>query len=246
MKRYIGRIIPGRRLLGLYLFGFVLFLMSCSDKTDIAEGSSPITKCLMAKDYKYEELLTKNDVAKYTSIDEASYKMDISPTKGTYGYCEYKWKSDRPDLVIEVAGQTITGPDRNIVKLTKLDFYTDSQLKLYNQESAIALFDQSYKKLSQEEYNELLANLEKQYANNPEGFEQAKGFLDVRMNLKYQPVENLGDRAYWKWHNTYGLELVVLAGTAHFSIEAKLSAEANNTLDIAIKLAKEVLAKCST
>lgn len=243
-KSYIIKNINAKKLVGLLLSGLILCLVSCSDKTDIAEGSDPVSKCFLSKNHKYEDLLTKTDVEKHVSIDEASYKMDVSSTKGIYGYCEYKWKSNRPDLVIEVSGQTITGPDRNFVKLTKLDFYTDSQLKLYSQESSIALFDQSYKKLSQAEYDKLLANLEKEYANNPAGFEQAKGFLDVRMNLTFEPVEALGDRAYWKWNNTYGLELVVLKGVTHFTIETKLSAEYPETLDVAINLAKEVLAKC--
>jgi hypothetical protein len=65
------------------------------------------------------------------------------------------------------------------------------------------------------------------------------------MNLTYEPVNDLADRAYWKWNDTYGLELAVLSGAAHFTIKTKVTAHADTTLDAAVNLAKEVLAKCN-
>lgn len=229
----------------IFLCSAALLIGACADKDKQPQDvEDQISKCLMAKDHKYEELLTKADISKHVSIDEASYKRDISSTKGPYGSCSYEWLSDRPDLAIEISGQIIKGPDKNRVKITQLDFYTDSDLNLYNQPSALALFDQGYKKLSQQEYNELLENLKKEFANKPDQLEQAKGFLDQRMKFTYEAVSQLGDRAYWKWHDTYGIELVVLTGVAQFRIETKVSSEANSSLDAAVKFAKEVLAKC--
>lgn len=233
------------RYIYMFLCGVVLLPIACADKDNqYQDTEDPVSRCMMAKDYKYEDLLTKADVARHVTIDEASYKAKVSATKGKYGYCEYRWASDRPDLEIEVAGQTIKGPDMNLVKLTKLDFYTDSVLKLYSKESAIALFDEGYKKLSQQQYDELLENLKKEYANRPTEFEQAKGFLDQRMKFAYETVSQLGDRAYWKWHDRYGIELVVLAGATYFTLETKISQQAGTSLDVAVKFAKEVLAKC--
>lgn len=240
MKRILKHFASYVRWAGMAL-GTLILIFACDKES---EGKKETASCFEKFDYKYEELLTKADVAKHITISEASYKEKISSTKGMYGYCEYKWLSNRPELEIEISGQIIKGPDMNIVKLTKLDFYTDSELKLYSQASALALFDQSYKKLSQPEYEELLANLKKEYAGNPTGYENAKDLLDARMNFTFQPVEDLGDRAYWKWDDTYGLELVVLAGAARFTIETKLSVDAGGTLPVAIKLAKEVLLKC--
>lgn len=222
----------------------LLAVVACGDKDKTFGGDDSIARCLMAKDYKYEELLTKADVAKHTSIDEASYKMEISPTKGTYGSCTYTWNSDRPDLEIELLGQIIRGPDRNRVVVKMLDFYTDSDLKLYKQADALALFDRVYKPVSQSEYDDFIATLEREYANDPAGMETAKKLLEARMNLVYESLTGLGDRAYWKWHPDYGIELVVLAGAAYFTIEAKLSADAPTSRDLAAKFAKEVLARC--
>lgn len=223
----------------------VVLMAACGDKkNNLADDNDNVARCLMAKDYKYEELLTKADVSKHVSIDESSFKMEISPTKGKYGSCDYRWDSDRPDMEIEILGYNVPVPDHNQVVIKMLDFYSDAQLKLYQQEDAIALFEQSYKRLSQSEYDELLANLEKAYANDPSGFETAKGFLDARMTFRYEPIDNLGTRAYWKWHDEYGIELVVLSGAARFTIETKLSADAAPSLDLAVKFAREVLAKC--
>lgn len=222
-----------------------LTLVSCSDKETTLNGQNSTDRCLMSKDHKYEDLLTKADIAKHVDIDEGSYKMEISSIKGQYGYCKYEWLSDRPDLETDILGQIIKSPDKNHVKITQLDFYTDSELKLYQQADAIALFERAYKKINQQEYDELVEKLQTQYANDPTGFEEAKGFLDARLNLKYEAVSNLADRAYWKWHDQHGIELVVLTGAAHFEIVAKLSADAQTTLDASVKLAREVLAKCA-
>lgn len=227
-----------------YILCAALLGTACANNEGKRSEGNGIDQCLMANDYAYQDLLTKADIAKYVHIDEASYKMKASTTKGQYGSCEYEWLSDRPDLQIELLGQTIKGADKNRVKLKQLGFYTDSDLKLYKQADATALFDQSYKRLSQQEYDELLANLEKKYAQDAGGLAQAKGFLDARLNMVYEPLSDLGDRAYWKWHEQHGIELVVLIGAAHFTVEAKLSEAAKPTLDATVKFAQEVLAKC--
>lgn len=235
-----------KNLLCIMLGLTVLFTACDSTKENVSKDSQKIAQCLKAKNYKYEELLTKNDIAKHVSIDEETFKFEISPVKGEYGSCSYEWKSDRPDTQMELLGQMIPVKDNNRVMLKMLSFYTDSELKLYNQATASDLFDQSYKKLSQQEYESLLANLHKEYANDAAGFEQAKGFLDARMKLTYQPVENLGSGAYYSWHEEHGIKLAVLAESAHFIIESKTSGNSKTALQDAVHFAKEVLAKCAT
>lgn len=231
-------------LLSLALGAAVLFV-ACADKKEDLIQDDGIGACLMAKNYKYEELLTKSDIAKHVTIDEGTYKVDVSPTRGEYGSCSYEWHSNRPDIPMELLGQVISVPDKNRVMLKMLGFYTDGELKLYSQASAIDLFDQSYKKLSQQEYEELLANLAKEYANDQAGFKQAKGFLDARMEFTFEPVANVGNRAYWSWDDEHGIKLVVLAGAAYFTIESKTTGNATTSLEHAVHFAKEVLAKCA-
>lgn len=231
----------------LYLLFSAGIMSACSGTGETsAESSDAVGQCLAAKDYKYEELLTKADIAKHVSIDESSYKVDISSTKGKYGSCVYTWESDRPEKEItsKVTGSVFKRPDKNQVTIKMLDFYEDSDLKLYEQDAAIDLFDQSYKKLSQAEHDELLANMKKKLANNTDGFEKAKKMMDARMKFTYEPVANLGDRAYWKWNDDYGIELVVLAGSARFTILSKTTEEPETSLNHAVQFAEEVLAKC--
>lgn len=200
--------------------------------------------CFKAMDYDYEALLSQADIEKHVSIDAATFKKTVSSTKGKYGSCDYSWKSDRPDIQLEISGMTIQQADRNRVAIKMLDFYDHEDLKRYNQESVTNLFDQGYKVLSPEEYEGLLANLQQQFAGSPEKLEQAKGFLDARMTSAYTPLDGLGDRAYWKWSDNHGIQLVVLHGPTQFTIETKLSAEAQPSLDAAVQFAKAVLGKC--
>lgn len=233
----------------LLLFGVAL-CTACGNQegttSKTSTESDAISQCLAAKDYKYEDLLTKADIAKYVDIDEASYKQEISSTKGKYGSSFYKWESDRPEKQItsKVTGAIFKRPDMNQVTIKMLDFYKDDDLKRYKQDSALDLFDQSYKKLGKAEYDELLANMKNKLTNNSDRFEQAKTMMDKRMKFTYEPVENLGDRAYWKWRDDFGIELVVLTGTARFTILSKTTGEPETSLDHAVQFAREVLVKC--
>lgn len=232
------------------LFGTCVIL-ACSGTTDnkevaketSKESSGKISQCLTDKDYKYEELLTKADIAKYVNIDESSYKTEVSSTKGKYGSCTYSWDSNRPRIESEVMGRTIKRLDNNQVTIKMLDFYTDEDLERNEQNSVTYLFDMGYKKLSQAEYDKLLANLEKKLSDKPKDLARAKKMLDSRMNFKYKTVDDLGDRAYWKWSD-YGVELVVLIGNSRFTIESKTTGEPESSLEHAVKFAREVLAKC--
>ena len=223
---------------------FVVILFSaCAGKGDNEQKSDDISQCLADKDYDYDALLTKADIAKHVTIDEASLKKEISSTKGKYGNCTYSWESGRPKMEKVIAGRDVKLSDPNKVVIKLLDFYTQEDLEKNKQDSAIDLFDMGYKKLSQEEYNEILANLEKKLDNKPEDLARAKKMMKSRMDFTYKPIDNLGDRAYWKW-NDYGIELVVLTGNARFTILSKTTGEPETSLDHAIHFAKEVLAKC--
>lgn len=205
----------------IYLLLISGMMTSCSDGSEKAtENVSNETVrtssktagtgiCLADKDHKYEELLTKTDISKHVSIDESSFKQKISSPKGKYGACVYSWESDRPETEMEVSGKKFKRPDRNQITIKMLYAYTDRDLKRYEQEGALALFDQSYKKLSQEEYDQILSDMEKKLSTNPKAIEDAKKMMDSRLKFTYEPVEKLGDRAYWKWNNNFGIELIV-------------------------------------
>jgi len=227
------------------LFLFIAASLSAACSKDDAEPSwnDKFGVCFQNFNYQYETLLAKADISKHLPIDEATYKLDVSPTKGQYGSATYSWSSDRPDFPVVILGYTFMQPDLNRAELTQLHFYDAKELELYSQESVIELFDIGYRKLSDAEVKEMRENLEREYAGDPAGLEQAHKFLDARLSFNYERVE-VGDRAYWSW-DQYGLELNVLAGTVSFSLRSKFSSEAATTLPIAVALAKEILAKCN-
>ncbi len=218
-------------------------LAACSKDNPAPKLDDKFGSCLQNFDYQYEKMLTKADIGKHLTIDEATYKLDVTTMKGQYGSATYKWDSDRPAFPVEVLGYVFMQPDPNRVEFTQLHFYDAKELELYNQQSVIDLFERGYKKLSDAEVKEARESLDKHYADDPAGLAQAHELLDARLTFNYHLVEQLGDCAYWSW-GQYGLELNVLAGTASFSLRTKFSAEAETTLPIAVALAKEILAKC--
>lgn len=227
----------------IHLLFAICILSACAGTGDNGQKSSAISQCLEDKDYQYETLLTKADIAKYVTIDEASFKKEISPTKGKYGSCTYSWESGRPKIEKAIAGRDVKLSDPNQVTIKLLDFYTDEDLERNQQESAIDLFDMGYKKLSQEEYNKILANIEKRLGDKPKDLARAKKMMESRMDFTYKLIDNLADRAYWKW-NDYGIELIVLTGNARFTILSKTTGKPETSLEHAVDFAKEVLAKC--
>lgn len=223
----------------------LLFLLSCGNHsteestTETARTSQSIDKktsgCFEKFDDRIDELLTRSDIEEILSIDDASYQMETS----SYGSAQHQWNSDRPDLEYNIAGQSIKGPDRNRIVIKNLNFYDSTDA-----DEIMGNFDTSYKKLTQEEYDQLLSNLEKNYENDAAGLERAKGFLDARLNLVFESLNGLGDAAYWKWDEQHGIELVVLIGDTHFIIENKTAVSKEENLEIAKQLAEKVIAKC--
>lgn len=224
----------------------LLILASCSSKGGDAEPTPDglaATNCFKAFDYRYENILTKADILKHTTIDEPSFEQEVSTIKGEYGSCTYTWESGRTRQM-ELLGQLITAPDPNMVGMKLLSFYTVGDLKKYNQQSIIDLFEIGYRALSAEEYQQMVANLEKEYAGNPEELATAKKLLEARMSSNYTAVDGLGDSAFWSWHDMWGIELAVLVGATKFVITTKVSTEPKASLDLAVAAAKEVMSKC--
>jgi len=224
----------------------IFLFASCSSSEDkpAPDVDLAMADCLQNFGYAYDKLLTREDISRHLTIDEASFKKEVRPNKDQYGSCKYTWDSDRPELEMELLGQMIKYPDRNIVEVKNLNFYSNQDLELYNHKSFVDLFEMGYKPLSDAEYNQLKANAEKELATNAEALENALRLLEIRREMQYQAVANLGTRAYWKWDATHGIELTVLAGTATFTIVAKTADNAQEGLSAAVKFAQEVLDKC--
>ena len=60
----------------------------------------------------------------------------------------------------------------------------------------------------------------------------------------YRQFDNLGDRSYWRWDRSQGIELIVEVGAARFTIETNVDAAQDSDLEKAVYFARQVLAKC--
>lgn len=217
---------------------------SDSSKTTILDkkNSKKISSCFEDYNYNLAKILTKEDVLKYF---ESSYHNEIETeesrrkSKDRYDKIVYSHKTNR---TIKIAH--LEAPDDNTIELSGLEF---SKL---DEEKTLEFFERKYKKLSEQEVQEMIANLERNYADTPkEELEQAKKFLEARKNLNYTPVQGLGTAAYWQEvkvsGNNFGAELVVLTGTVEFTVKAKIDNDNTLNAQTAIAIAKDILAKCN-
>lgn len=222
----------------------LLFFASCSSGGTEGSLNSAYVHCLAGFNYQYNEMLTKADVQKHVTIDENTFKENLDTKNETYGSVNYSWDSGRPNNEVTMSGFTLPVPDDNFVRMRLLSFYDASDLKLYNQEDFTTLFDQSYKRISDEEYESLRANLEKGFKGSEESLKTAISLLDGRRKQTYVLIEGVGDRAYWRWHDERGLEMAVMAGEANFNLEVKISEDTQENVQVATALVQEILAKC--
>ena len=244
-----------------WLFCAVLFLYSCNsaESESISEEnvvsssslSNSVNKkadCLVTFNHDYSRLLTIDDVLKHVSIEDPQ-KMEVKYDEKSvqknpeYGEIFYNWPSDRPDVQISPSFP-LKQPDMNTISLTNLDFKEGSPAEIQER------FHTSYKVMSQEEIDAGMERLEKYYKDKPaKQLESAKKLLKARGESKNKPVEGIGDYAYWfpvKVMNLYlGSKIVVLTGNAQFEVTAKLSENDEENLELAKKIALEVLAKCA-
>lgn len=218
------------------------FLASCNSNTDrqssknegVSDSQSTFN-CSSKFQEDYSSLLSGEEMAAIYSFDLQNAKHNI--TSGAYGENIYSWTSDRPEITHEVSGMKIKAPDMNSMGIALVSYYDKDDLKK-NKE----YFDRGYKTLSDSELKEIDKNLESQDESVREA---GKGLMETRKKSNWEAVDGVGNSAWFKWNDVYGGELAVLAGTMKFYIRLKVSEDSNENLEIAKKLAKKAISKCS-
>lgn len=225
--------------------GAFAFIIACDSATsgasDTVESTSKKEKtstksfeCLMEFENDYSKLLSKEDMNDVFTIGTEDAEEDNR--EGSYGEYTYSWLSDRPNLEVEISGMKMKFPDRNKMGIALLSSYS-SDLK-----DPISQFDIAYRALSDEEIEEMKARIAE--SDDADVREIGGEFADIRGEMAWQKVDDVGSSAWYKWDDTYGGELAVLAGYTTFYIRLKISADPNKNLEIAKELAKKVLEKC--
>lgn len=236
-----------RELLFLMGISIASLTFSCTEGRFlrvIAGDSSNSTDLIKVSDYletfnyDYARMITLEDIEKHFNIDLGIVEKKDGGIRGEYGFTTYLWPSDRPDIEIKTAAETIYIPDLNSLGIKELSFYDNSSAE------TIDLFSMAYREFSQAELEKMNADLEKSYTDLVQ-LEKVRSLLKNREGRHYDLVENIGTRAYWKWGESFGGELVALVGRAKFTITTKVSNDPDQNLELARKLAQEVINKCN-
>lgn len=241
----------------LWSVATLLFVACGNDMNTGAEGNPSVeteakvvmvnTSCYERFDYDYSAMLTMDDVLKHIPVsDPEAIELKFKANNGIsqrYNECVYQWASDRPDLTMSVSGFSIHGPDRNTVSLNNLNFFNG------NAKEALESFERVYKKITEEEYVSMAANIDNEFKDKTEDERNTmKGFLETRKNLNFEELPGLGTAAYWHSVNVsgvyYGVKIYVLIGTVEFEISAKVSLDDQENVNAGRLLAQEVLNKC--
>lgn len=247
-------------LLNGWIFCIAFLLFSCASESENTnsenlkkfsdKNQSDIKKadCLAGYNYDYSRLLAKEDVLKHISISnpeelKIKYNENSVQRNPEYGEIYYNWQSDRPDVQINPSFP-LKAPDLNTISFSNLSFKEGNASQIRER------FHTAYKEMSQEELDHGMASLEESFKDKSiKDLETAKKLLIARSNFKNKPVSDIGDYAYWfptKTMDLYlGTKIVVLAGNAQFEVTAKVSENDEENLEIAKKIAREILAKCA-
>lgn len=232
----------------IFLSAVFALLFSCnfgdkkaSDATSdtLESGQSMGNKssnCLKKYEDDYAQLLTKEEMSSVHSIDFEEAQETL--TSGDYGEHMYSWPSDRPSFTVEANGMKMEMPDKNIMGIKNLSFYSGD----LDSKAIVNTFDRGYKELSEKELSEIDDKLKK--VKDDEVKKTGTDMMEVRKKINFDFVDHIGTSAWYRWNDNYGGELAVLGGIASFTVVVKINEDPDENLDIARKLAEIVLQKC--
>lgn len=180
--------------------------------------------CLIAYQDKYDQLLPLEAIKKHFSGDmskaKKEYRVNKNPKYRNHDTYSYNWLSDRT-REMEMLGR-MTVPMSNRIGLT---WVGDDMFKIAKKKSEVESFRHFYRNLTQKELDEAFGQAEKQVQNKTnaakEQKEAAVGMAkDMSATAKFENVAGVGEAAVWKLKDK------------------------TTNLELAKKLATEVLAKC--
>lgn len=228
----------------LFILTVALVSFSCvSDKKKSSEIEAELEEnrpdrksaCLREFEDRYDELITKSEMASVYPFNEEEAKISIS--NKSYGHHTISWPSDRPNLNLKVAGTEMNVPDENSMSVAVLNFYSDESAL----EEVLKQFERGYKQLSEEELEQINKNLENAAEENREINQK---LMDARTKMNYAYINNIGSSAWYKWNDDYGGELAVLANRAKFNVRMKISKDSLENLEYSKKMAILIIEKC--
>lgn len=248
------------------LIPVLVLLIACGSKTDSgtaeatttktsvadlseAESSSPDAgKCLLTYQTKMNEALPLAIIKKHYPGDMSKAKLDYRKSekyanRDTY---QYAWESGKT-MTREFAGMKVNVPEMYQIGLAWIEVIEEKYAP-----DPVKAFYQMYHTPTPEELAQTKAYLDKQLrkemakkgmtsnAERKAGKDVAGSIMNRK--IEFQQFSGLGDAASWSVPDN---ELHVLAGRTKFRVIANAGPDGAANLELAKKLAGDVLATCN-
>lgn len=222
--------------------------ISCNDNpkttlpTDHEEAAmnTEATSCFERYSTQYDKLLTKADISKQYPIDfaKAEKEYDTTNTSPSYEEMVYSWPSERT-RTLEVMGNQYTLPVDNKIGVGSIRFFSeDEKFPLKRFKSMYDLSDVEKENAQKSIAKEVDKHGE---LDKPSKKTAKKLTGSILSNMKFTPVNGVGDAAVWDYMES---GLIVLKGRTRFTVFVDVGTDHKKDVALAKELAKSILAKC--
>jgi len=241
---------PKKQFLFNFLLVFFAFvaLSACKENKENSENkdfndsiaSSDNTACFEKYKTDLMKMLTKDEIASVYQGDmsKAELKSNIKEKYRRSADYKYYWPGD-PDRVERIMsnGRDL-GPNNYLIGAGDLEFYKeDSKFIVKNFKNTYDLTD-AKKAAAKKAINK---ELEKNGVDNKTKNTSKSISNSIIPELKFSPVEGIGDAAVWSHLHS---ALIVLKGRTKFTVFVDISDNHKEDVDMAKKLAQLILDKC--
>lgn len=233
---------------GLFLsIAVLLFVMNAckSDNKDPQENENGIsnmetTSCFERYSTKYDKLLTKADISKQYPVDfsKAEKEYDTTNTPSSYEEMVYSWPSKRT-RTMEVLGRKYTLPVDNKIGMGSIRFFSEDEKYPINRFTSMYDLSDTEKEKAKESIDKEVDKKEQLDKQSKKTAKKLTG--SILSNMKFSPVEGVGDAAVWDYMES---SLIVLKGRTRFTVIVDVGTNHQEEVNLAKKLAKSIMEKC--
>jgi hypothetical protein len=209
---------------------------SWTSSTSVAGDPTP---CYAAYQGKLDELLTLDDIrAEFTTLPADVEHAYLTTLPTDLQASQFTWPSDRTDS-ITMGGRTYTVAASNLIGIGGLSIYKDDvkdpKAKFLNTYRTPTEAEKAYYQKALQDTMEAKGMTESQQRAG-----QSLG-ATLADNVKYMPIDGIGDAAAW---DVMESALVILVSRAKFRVIVDISDDPAVNLDLAKRLARRIFRKC--
>ena len=233
----------------IYLLPFLL--IACGGNTTSKnEKSNPVNEesCLagLIADNQIEKMIAVESVAEIIGKPKESIDVEDSKSKySKYSTIAYQWEADEPrKMIVEVkSGEEVMKIENEVPNNISV-----GNLDLMGQEDPLAYFNRTYGPKTAAEKEQTKQDIDKASESSDKVDKKSAETLKKMVGKQNsKQIEDVGDQAFWSAQsiNNIGyVSLKVLHGNVMFEITADVSAEYEEDLAIAKKIAQEIIVQC--